>query len=97
MAERKGGSRAGTRQKFRKNYRNKGKISLNRFFSKFEVGERALLKAEPAVQKGLYHGRFHAKAGTVVDKRGDCYGVKIPDGGKYKVLYVHPVHLKKVK
>lgn len=55
-----------------------------------------MLKAEPAVQKGLYHARFHTKAGVVVDKKGACYGIKIKDGGKEKTVYVHPIHLKRL-
>ena len=96
MSKRKGGSRAGTRKIFRKNARTKGKISLTKFFMPYEVGDRAVLKAEPAVQKSLYHHRFHSKNGVVVGKRGACYEVEIKDGNKKKLIIVHPVHLKKM-
>lgn len=62
----------------------------------FEVGDRAVLVAEPAVQSALYHQRFHGKAGFVIAKRGDCYELEIVDGGKKKVIISHPVHLKKL-
>jgi len=62
----------------------------------FEVGERAQLRAEPAVQKSIYHRRFHSKMGTIAAKRGNCYEVKIKDGGKDKMVIVHPVHLRKI-
>lgn len=97
MAARKGGTRSGTRRKFKKSHRDKGKISLNRYFAKYDIGERALLQAEPAIQKGMYHARFHSRSGTVVDKKGACYGIKIQDGGIQKTVYVHPVHLKRLK
>lgn len=96
MSKRKGGSRAGTRKLFRKHPRDKGKISLTKFFMPYAVGDRALLSAEPAIQKNLYHQRFHSKAGVVVGKRGDCYEIQIQDGGKQKLVIVHPVHLKKL-
>ena len=96
MSKRKGGSRAGTRRLFRKTPRTRGKISLTRFFMPFKVGDRAVLSAEPAIQKNLYHQRFHGKAGFIVGKRGDCYELEIMDGGKQKMVIVHPVHMRKL-
>ena len=91
-----GGARAGTRRLFCKDPREKGKISLTRFFMPYKIGDRAVLSAEPAIQWNLYHQRFHGKAGIVIGKRGDCYEITIKDGGKEKMVIVHPVHLKKV-
>ena len=96
MSKRKGGSRAGTRRMFRKTPRTRGKISLTKFFMPYEVGDRAVLVAEPAVQKNLYHQRFHGKSGMIVAKRGDCYELQVKDGGKQKIIIVHPVHMKKL-
>ncbi|VVB81909.1 50S ribosomal protein L21e [uncultured archaeon] len=95
MSKRLGGSRAGTRRMFRKEPRTRGKISLTKFFMPYKVGDIATLIAEPAIQWNLYHQRFHGKSGTVVGKRGDCYEIKVMDGGKEKMVIVHPVHLKK--
>ena len=81
---------------FRKNHRARGKISLTKFFMLYEVGDKAVLVAEPAVQKNLYHQRFHGHSGTIIGKRGDCYEVQIKDGNKEKTLIVHPVHMKKL-
>lgn len=96
MSKRKGGPRAGTRQLFRKTPRTRGKISLTKFFMPYKVGDRAVLSAEPAVQKNLYHQRFHGNSGTIVGKRGDCYELQIKDGGKQKIIIVHPVHMRKL-
>ena len=96
MSKRKGGSRAGTRQLFRKHPRTRGKISLTKFFMPYKVGDRACLSAEPAMQKNLYHQRFHGKSGFIVGKCGDCYELEIQDGGKTKMVIVHPVHMKKL-
>ena len=97
MATRIGGSRRKTRQKFRKPLREKGKLSLTRYLQSFEKGEKVLLKAEPSIQKGMYHGRFHGKVGVVIKKKGACYEVEINDLGKKKILILHPIHLKKVQ
>jgi large subunit ribosomal protein L21e len=96
MGRRKGGARAGTRKLFSKSARERGKISLTRYFMPFSVGDKAVLVAEPAVQKSLYHHRFHGKVGTVDAKRGRCYEVVVKDGSKNKKIIVHPVHLKKL-
>lgn len=96
MAQRIGSSRRKTRHKLRKEASEKGKISIRRYFQKFEAGDKVLLKAEPAVHKGMYFPRFHGKIAVVKGKTGSCYEVIVKDGNKNKVLIVHPVHLKKV-
>jgi large subunit ribosomal protein L21e len=88
-----GAFRRGTRSKLRKNHTDKGKISLRKFFQELNVGDKVVLKAEPAYQKGMYYPRFHGRNGMVMDKRGDCYEVLIKDGEKDKLLIVHPIHL----
>jgi len=95
MVMRIGGMRRKTRYKLKKELRQKGKLSLRRYFQAFETGDKVYLSAEPAVQKGMYHPRFFGKAGTVCGKRGNCYQVAITDGDKDKTLLVHPVHLKR--
>ncbi len=96
MVTRIGGSKHGSRQKFKKYYRTKGKVSIKKFLQTFDVGDKVCLKAEPAVQKGCYHIRFHGKIGQVAGKRGFCYLVDIKDHTKKKSLIVHPIHLTKV-
>jgi|TARA_Y100000310_G_C20270341_1_gene617691 large subunit ribosomal protein L21e len=94
--QRIGGLRRKTRYKLRKNIRTKGKISLRRFFQRFKEGDKVYLSAEPAIQKGMYHPRFHGKAGIIKNKQGSNYHVEIKDGGKRKLILTHPVHLKKI-
>jgi len=96
MVTRIGGFRRKTRDKLRKSHRAKGKVSITNFLQKFVNGEKVLLKAEPAYQHGMYHPRFHNKAGIVEGTQGNCYKVKIKDFTKEKVLLVHPVHLRKL-
>ncbi|MBT4540267.1 50S ribosomal protein L21e [Candidatus Woesearchaeota archaeon] len=96
MTKRIGGGRRKTRAKFRKNIRQKGKMSLTKYFQKFEEGDRIKLIAESAIQKGIYHRRFHGKSGIVTGKRGHCYKIDIKDGNKPKEVIVHPVHLARL-
>jgi len=96
MTKRIGGFRRKTRHKLRKNFRQKGKLSLTRYYNEFNVEDKVQLLADPGIQKGMYFPRFHGKRGIVTGKKGNCYQIDIKDGGKAKKLVVHPVHLKKV-
>jgi len=94
--QRVGGYRRKTRSKLKKAVRDKGKVPIRKYFQSFEEGDKVYLVAESGVQTGLYHPRFHGKAGTISKKQGTNYYVKIKDGEKAKRILVHPVHLKKV-
>lgn len=94
MVMRNGGYRRKSRHKLSKGFRRRGKVSLSRYFQAFKAGDKVCLLAEPAVQKGLYHPRFHGRIGSVTESAGRCYKVKITDINKKKTLIVHPVHLK---
>lgn len=91
-----GGARRKTRHIMKKEPRSRGKLSLSKYFQKLSQGDKVCLKAEPAIQKGMYFRRFHGKAGIINGKRGNCYSVIIKDHNKEKELIVHPVHLKKL-
>lgn len=93
MTKRVGGNRRKTRKIFKKHYKAKGKISLSKYFKEYEIGDRVILKAEPAVQKSIYSPRFHGKSGIVKGKKGSCYEVLIKDHNKEKNIIIHPVHL----
>ena len=95
MVDRVGGFRRNTRHKMSKNVRLHGKISLKKYLQSFDVGDKVLLGAEPAYQKGMYFPRFYGKVGIVSKKVGTCYEVKINDFTKEKIVVVHPVHLAK--
>ncbi|MFH0752647.1 MAG: 50S ribosomal protein L21e [archaeon] len=95
MVQRTGGPRRKTRHKLSKPLRTKGKMSIRNYFQAFKEGDRVLLKAEPAIQKGMYLPRFHGKICVVKNKKGTCYELAIKDGNKQKLLIVHPIHLRK--
>jgi large subunit ribosomal protein L21e len=81
----------------KKNYPERGKIPLSRYFQEFNYGDKVALSAHSSVQKGMYFRRFHGMHGDVVGKRGECYRVLVQDGRKLKMLNVHPIHLKRVE
>lgn len=95
MVTRIGTKQRKTRHKLKGHYRLKGKVPLSRYFQAFKEGDQVNLKIYPSVQKGRFFPRFHGLTGTVRGKKGFCYGIKIKDGGKEKLLYVHPIHLIK--
>ena len=95
LVKRIGSFRRKTRHKLSKKTRTKGKINLSKYFQTFKTGEKVVLKAEPAVQKGMYRPVFHGKAGIIKEKAGKCYKVLINDHKKQKTIIVHPIHLKK--
>ena len=90
-----GGNRRKTRSLFRKSVKDKGKVSLNKYFQEFNQGDQVYLVANPTIQKGLYFRRFHGKAGKITGKQGTNYFVEIKDGNKLKKVLTHPIHLKK--
>ncbi len=94
--QRVGGSRRKSRSKLRKNVKARGKVPIRKYLQEFNEGEKVCLVAEPAVQKGMYHARFHGKHGIIGKKQGTNYYVKIKDGNKEKRILVHPIHLKKI-
>ena len=95
MVKRIGRFRRKTRSKLKKNYNDKGKVSIRRYLQSFKEEDKVLLKAEPAVQTGMYFPRFHGRIGVVKGKQGNCYKVYFKEDKKEKLLIVHPVHLKK--
>lgn len=96
MGKRIGSRLRKTRYKLKRNYKEKGKLSLSRYFQEFQQGDKVNLKTNPSVQKGQFHRRFYGLTGTVTGSRkGSCYEVLIKDGDKNKTVFVHPTHLSK--
>tara|TARA_Y100000034_G_C6717063_1_gene317054 strand:- start:161 stop:451 length:291 start_codon:yes stop_codon:yes gene_type:complete len=96
MVTRIGSKQRKTRHKFKRTIREKGKVPLSKFFQEFSSGDKVNLKINSNVQKGQFFRRFHGLTGTITgNKKGTCYEVKLKDGGKLKLLYVHPIHMSK--
>jgi len=94
MVKKSKGSRSGTRSLFKKS--NKEKKTLTKYLQEFKPGAKVVIKPEPASHKGLPYKRFIGKAGTVIDKRGNSYIIKIKDGNKEKEIITRPEHIKAV-
>jgi len=96
MVTRIGSKQRKTRHKFKRHYRDQGKIPLSRYFQQFIEGDKVNLKINSNVVKGRFFPRFHGLTGKITGKmKGTCYEVIIKDGGKTKSLFVHPIHLSK--
>lgn len=75
--------------------RNKGKISLSRYFQKFETGDHvALVKERGTV--AYFPFRMQGRTGVVIGKRGFSYVVAVKDLNLPKQIIVHPSNLKRV-
>ncbi len=96
MVKRIGSSMRKTRYKFRRHYREKGKLGLSHYFQTFQAGEKVNLVINSSFVTGRFFPRFHGLTGTVSGTmKGSCYEVIIHDKNKQKTLYVHPMHLRK--
>ena len=96
MVTRIGTQQRKTRNKYKRHFRQRGKLSLSKFFQEFNEGDKVGLIINSSVQYGRFFPRFYGQTGMITgNKQGFCYEVKITDGNKDKRLYVHPIHLKK--
>ena len=95
MGKRIGTTQRKSRHKLMLHYRQRGKISLSRYFQEFQDGDHVNLKLNGNVQEGRFYSRFHGLSGKVTGKRGSCYKIQIHDGDKEKFVFVHPIHLTK--
>ena len=68
---------AGTRSLMTKELRQEANQNT-KFPYEYKIGASVIIKIDSSQQKALPHRRFHGKIGTVVDKRGRGYVVKLP-------------------
>jgi large subunit ribosomal protein L21e len=97
MVKRSKGIMVSTRQTLRKKPRDRGMPPITTFLKEFQVGDKANIVIEPSSQKGVPHRRYHGKVGTIVDKRGDAYVVRVKMDRTSKDLIIRPEHLKPIK
>ena len=96
MAKMSKGTRAGTRFKLQRKPKERGLTKITKSLQTFEEGERAAVKIDPSIHKGMPHRRFHGLTGIIVGKQGDCYVVEVKDGNKPKTVIARPEHLIKM-
>ena len=68
------------------------KLSINRFLQQFRVGDTVKIDF---TSHRMPHPKFQGLTGKVVDIKGSGYGIKVKDGGKSKVVFLRPEHLKR--
>lgn len=91
------GYRHRTRRLLKKNIRERGAVpQLSLLMIDYKLGDKVHIITNPSIQKGMPHRRYHGKTGEVVGKRGKSYIVKVAQGGKEKILFIRPEHLKPV-
>lgn len=79
-----------------KRLREKGKISLKRFFQKFKPGDYVAVVRELSIKFG-YAAKLQGRTGKVIEKRGNAYEIEINDLDKPKRYLIKPIHLKKIE
>ncbi len=88
------GYRSGTRSLLRRKPRERGKTGLSKILHEYKPGDKAVIKIDPSVHKGMPHRRYQGKIGVIVNRRGRSYVVKVTQGDAIKEIIVRPEHLK---
>ncbi len=88
------GYRSGTRSLLRRKPKERGKTGLSKILHEYEPGDKAVIKIDPSVHKGMPHRRYQGKIGVIVNRRGRSYVVKVTQGDATKDIIVRPEHLK---
>ena len=87
------GFRSRSRGTFTKEVRERGLPPMGRFYRKFELGEKDVVRLEPSTAGGQPHPRYQGRVCTVIGRVGKAYRLEFLDGGKRKELVSLPIHL----
>ena len=79
-----------------KRLRQKGKLSLTKYFQQFSKGDTVAIVRNLTVQRPGFPSRMQGRTGVVLSKRGNSYVVAIKDFSREKSYIVRPVHLQKI-
>jgi len=85
---------AGTRSLLKKPTREKGKPKIKKILQEYPPGSQVIIKMDSSTQKSMPHKRFHGKIGTIVDKRGRGYVIRVPQGNSTKEIIVRSEHIE---
>lgn len=91
------GKRSETRQKLRKNIRDRGKPPIKNITQDFSEGKKVSISINPSVPEGQPHPKFHGNVGKITGKQGRAYVIDIREGGKIKKVISRPEHLVRVE
>ncbi|MCK5625354.1 50S ribosomal protein L21e [Candidatus Bathyarchaeota archaeon] len=87
------GYRRGHRRILTKKPRERGMQPLGRLMHVYNFGDKAVLKIDPSIHKGMPHARYQGKVGVIQEKRGSAYIIHLEEGHKLRTLIVRPEHL----
>jgi len=79
----------------RKKIRTRGKIQLSRYFQNLKKGDNVSIVKDLSIASS-FPDRLQGRTGTVVERRGRAYIVKIMDHNKEKKFIIEPIHLRKM-
>ena len=80
-----------------KRLRQKGKVSLTRYFQRFSEGDNVAVVKDLTIQRPGFPQRMQGRTGIVIGKQGNSYVIHIKDFSREKTYIVKPIHLKKIK
>jgi len=90
------GYRNKTRKKHKKNCRDRGLGSIEKYLIDYEISDKVDIITDPSQHKrGMPHRRYHGKTGVIIGKKGRCYEVEVRVGKtKKKMLIIGREHLR---
>ena len=89
------GYRNKSRQCHRRNVRDKGLGSIEKYLKDFNVNDKVDIITDPSQhRRGMPHRRYHGRTGTVIGERGRCYEVDVKLGNSNKTLILGKEHLR---
>jgi large subunit ribosomal protein L21e len=75
--------------------RNRGLPTITATMREFTIGQKACVKLDGRVHKGMPHPRYQGQTGIVVGRQGRAFLLQIIQGSKVKLLVVGPEHLQR--
>ncbi|MGC8571757.1 MAG: 50S ribosomal protein L21e [Candidatus Micrarchaeia archaeon] len=70
-------------------------LSIHSYIKKFNIGDKVAIVPKSNV-RNIPHPRYKGRIGTIIDKRGSSYVVKVKIMSAERTLIVPPLHLEKV-
>ena len=89
------GYRNKTRKRHKKNVRERGLGSIDKYLIEYEIGNKVdIITDSSKHRRGMPHRRFHGLTGTIIGTRGRCYEITVKLGNSNKTLIVGKEHLR---
>ena len=89
------GPRRKSRSALTKSVRERGRLGLSRLLTRYDVGDKVVVKIDSGIHNGMPHKRYQGRVGTVVERRGRAYVLEIPQTKIVKTIIALPEHLRK--